>query len=161
VRVAGQTVRMYRLTSTWHLPAAPEPVWSAVEQVENWPRWWPGMEATTVVRRPGPDGLGQRVHLVVRSPLGYRLRFGVEVVAAAAPRYAGARVVGDLVGSGSWRVEPAGEGCVATIRWDVTPARGLLRALGPAVATPASWAHAAVMRAGERGLVTHLAPLDV
>lgn len=147
---------MYRLVSTWHLPAAPEPVWGAVEQVAAWPHWWPGMETTAVVRQAGPGGLGQRVHLVVRSPLGYRLRFGVEIVAAAPPRFARARVVGDLLGSGSWSVSPADEGCVATIRWEVAPARGVLHALGPLAAIPARWAHARVMREGERGLVTHL-----
>ncbi|WP_162458333.1 SRPBCC family protein [Pseudactinotalea terrae] len=147
---------MYRLTTTWHLPAAPEPVWGAVEQVAAWPHWWPGIDAAAMVRHAGSDGLGQRVHLVVRSPFGYRLRFGVEIVAAAPPRYARARVVGDLVGLGSWRVDPAADGCIATIRWEVTPARGLLHALGPLVGAPARWAHARVMHEGQRGLVTHL-----
>lgn len=152
---------MYRLTSTWHLPAAPGKVWDAVEQVADWPNWWPGMAATTVVRPPGPDGLGERIHVVVRSPLGYRLAFGVEILEAAPPRHARARVVGDLVGEGSWAVEGEGSGCVATIRWHVAPARGLLRLLGPAITVPATWAHARVMHAGKRGLVTHLTPSDI
>jgi len=151
---------MYRLTSTWRLPAAPETVWDAVERVADWPRWWPGMAATTVVRPPGPGGQGERIHVVVRSPLGYRLAFGVEILEADPPRHARARVVGDLLGEGSWTVTRDETGCVATIRWHVAPSRGLLRVLGRAVAGPAAWAHARVMNAGERGLVTHVTGSD-
>ncbi|WP_420113444.1 SRPBCC family protein [Pseudactinotalea sp.] len=149
---------MYRLSSTWHLPASPEQVWAAVERVEGWPRWWVGMLAATTVRQAGPDGLGQRVHLVVGSPLGHRLGFGVEIVEADPPHRASARVVGDLRGRGAWSVAPAISGCVATILWHVTPARPLLRS--PLLRRPATWAHGRVMAAGERGLVTHLTRSD-
>lgn len=150
---------MYRFVSTWHLPVAPDRVWDAVDQVGAWPEWWAGMRAATAIRGAGPDGAGRRVHLVVGSPLGHRLAFGVEIVEADPPRYARARVVGDLVGEGAWSVEAAGSGCVATIRWHVTPARAPLR--WPVMRLPAAWAHQRVMAAGERGLVTSLTRPDI
>lgn len=147
-----ETGVVFRLVSTWRLDAPAQSVWDAVERVEEWPRWWRGMAATTVVRPPDAQGLGQRTYVVVRSPLGYRLAFGVEIVAARAPYVARARVVGDLVGSGEWSVARDQAGCVATIRWDVEPARGPLRVLTAPLAGPLVWAHAVVMRRGERGL---------
>ena len=143
---------MLRLRSTWRLPAPAERVWEVLERVEDWPRWWPGMDAATVVREGGTATVGERVHLVVRSPIGYRLRFGVEIVAAEPPRRATARVVGDLVGTGEWRVEPAAAGCAATIRWHVVPVRPAMRTALRVLAWPLVWAHGRVMQRGETAL---------
>lgn len=149
---------MFRLVSTWRLPASAEGVWDAVEHVEDWPSWWPAISTAIVVRPAGPGGLGQRIYLVVRSPWGYRLRFGVEIVRSDAPRSVHARVVGDLVGDGEWSVVPTADGCTATIRWHVAPTREPLRSLADSAARPLVWAHAHVMRSGERRLLARLDP---
>lgn len=147
---------MFRLVSTWSLPTTPERAWAVIADVERWPAWWPGIARTQVVRAPGRDGLGQRTYLEVRSPLGYGLRFGVEITAASAPSSASARVVGGLVGEGSWSVEPRVAGCEATIRWYVMPARGPLRWLSGPLRRPLTWAHSWVMARGERALIEEL-----
>lgn len=155
-RSLTQTGWMFRLVSTWSLPTTPERAWDVIADVERWPAWWPGIAAATVVRPPGRDGLGQRTHLVVRSPLGYALRFGVEITSARAPSSASARVVGDLVGEGSWSVVPTASGCTATIRWDVTPNRWPLSVLAAPLTAPLTWAHAWVMARGQHALVSVL-----
>lgn len=147
---------MFRLVSTWSLPTTAEHAWEVISDVERWPGWWPGIAVAQVVRAPGRDGMGQRTHLVVRSPLGYALRFGVEITAARAPSSASARVVGDLIGEGSWEVSPAEGGCVATIRWFVTPSRAPMRWWAQWLRRPLTWAHAFVMARGERELVSLL-----
>ena len=144
---------MFRLASTWSLPTTAEHAWEVISDVERWPQWWPGMARTVVVQQPGRDGLGQRTYVVVRSPLGYALRFGVEITAARAPSSATARVVGGLVGEGSWSVTSTASGCEATIRWFVMPARGPLRWWSRPLRRPLTWAHGWVMSRGERALV--------
>lgn len=131
-------------------------MWHEIADVQHWPSWWRGISATTVVRKPGLDGLGQRTFVVVRSPLGYRLAFGVEIVEADAPHLARARVVGDLVGTGEWSVLPDGGGSRATIRWDVSPEREPLRTLATPFAAPLTWAHAWVMANGEASLAERI-----
>lgn len=143
---------MSPLVSVWDLAAPPSDVWSVLHDVEGWPRWWPGLSAAQVVR-PARDGdVGLRVHLVVASPLGYRLSFGTEITAVDPPGWAEARVVGDLRGTGRWELAPADLGTRATITWDVHLTRGWMRTVEPAAGPAFRRAHAVVMAGGEGGL---------
>lgn len=147
---------MFRLVSTWDLPVAPDRAWQVIADVADWPTWWPGMSSTAVVRPGGRDAVGQRTAIVVRSPLAFRLRFGVEIIEASAPIFARARVVGDLVGSGTWEIGPTAHGSRATITWHVSPDREPLRSLARPLAGPLSWSHAHVMTGGHAGLMGRL-----
>lgn len=149
-------VARYRLTSTWHVPAAAETVWGTLWDVEGWPGWWPQFATARLVREGDDGGVGRRTHLVVRSPLGYQLSFGVEVTAISAPRLVVARVVGQLSGTGSWVLTEGPGGVRTDITWDVA-VRGWMHALSPVAAPVFRWAHGAVMAAGERGLTRLIA----
>lgn len=94
------------------------------------------------------SGEGDRAWLMVRSPLGYRLRFTIDLVSAEAPYAAELAVDGDLRGVGSLRARRDGDGAELKILWCVVTRRRLVRALRPL----ASWAHAVVMAAGQWGL---------
>ncbi|GAA4701070.1 hypothetical protein APR04_000186 [Promicromonospora umidemergens] len=192
---------MFVLESVWR-PAAPVTrVWPVLADPGfTWPDWWPGLTALATHPVVGPDGLaapGAWARLQVRSPLGYALRFRLDLVETREPRHrprampssthepaeaqtmawpaedgvARLRVSGDLVGSalvtvsagaggqGAGGPGPADGGeasAEVSLRWEVAPVPTWFRAAARIGPGPLAWAHAHVMRAGERGLTARL-----
>ena len=145
----------------------------------TWPDWWPGLTADATHPVLGPEGLAARgawARLRVRSPLGYALGFRLDLTETTAPSDAGpgrARldVSGDLEGLAEVTVSPAGGGAVGTgasagpagagstevrLVWRVSPVPRWFRATSRIAPGPLAWAHAHVMRSGERGLTARL-----
>ncbi len=134
----------------------------------TWPDWWPGMTAAATHPVVGPDGLaapGAWARLRVRSPLGYALGFRLDLVETTAPSdgapgRALLDVSEDLEGRAEVTVAAAStpDGPVTEVRlvWRVSPAPAWFRGAARVAPLPLTWAHAHVMRAGERGLTTHL-----
>ncbi|MEU4385145.1 hypothetical protein [Promicromonospora sp. NPDC023805] len=172
---------MFTLKSVWR-PAAPVArVWSVLADPRfTWPDWWPGLTAAATRPVVGPDGLaaaGTWADLRVRSPLGYSLQFRLDLRQTTAPSdgepgRALLDVSGDLAGSADVTVRAVGDAGVSTsstnggstsgrstevqLLWLVSPVPAWFRVaarIGPA---PLAWAHAHVMRAGERGLAERL-----
>jgi hypothetical protein len=153
--------RRYRFVTVWHLPAGREAVWAVLaDPAMSWPRWWPGLDATSV--QPvdgGADGpVGSRAALVLRpARWAYALRFTLVITAADAPRAATLAVGGDLVGTGRVRLVGAGEGCTVILDWEVATTRRWMNTTAPLLAPVFAAAHARALRAGERGLAANLA----
>ncbi|MFB7668802.1 SRPBCC family protein [Kitasatospora sp. NPDC056138] len=143
----------YHLTSVWRLPAEPQRVYRALEDVARYPQWWPQVRAV----RQLDEHTGE---LTIRSALPYTLRVTVrEQHRSPAAGLLQAALEGDLQGWSSWRVSPADRGAGTQVRFeeDVRPAKPLMRRLA-VIARPLFLAnHAAMMRAGELGLTAHLA----
>lgn len=191
---------VFTLRSLWR-PAAPvSRVWSVLADPRfTWPDWWPGLTAGETLSVVGPDGLaaaGTWADLRVRSPLGYSLRFRLELRETTAPSDGGPGrallgVSGDLTGSAEVTVCAAGvdavgngvstsggliSGSSATgvstsstsehlasdgstevqLLWQVSPVPAWFRTAARIGPRPLAWAHAHVMRAGERGLAERL-----
>ncbi|MDR7384571.1 hypothetical protein [Promicromonospora iranensis] len=163
---------MFTLRSVWR-PAAPvAQVWSVLADPRfTWPDWWPGLTASQTRPVVGPDGLagpGAWARLQVRSPLGYSLRFRLDLRRTTAPSdgvpgRALLDVVGDLEGSAEVTVSEvraggAGAGVSTEVQllWQVSPVPAWFRAAARIGPGPLAWAHARVMRAGERGLAERL-----
>jgi hypothetical protein len=171
---------VFTLESVWR-PAAPVAhVWSVLADPRfTWPDWWPGLTAAATRPVVGQDGLaaaGTWADLRVRSPLGYSLRFRLDLRQTTAPSdgkpgRALLDVSGDLAGSAEVAVRATGGGVSTSstngrstnggstevqLLWQVSPVPAWFRVaarIGPA---PLAWAHAHVMRAGERGLAERL-----
>ncbi|RPF20547.1 hypothetical protein [Myceligenerans xiligouense] len=157
----------FRLITTWSVPAPASRAWQVLAGPgPTWPAWWPGLRTESAGIVAGPDGLsgaGSWVRLRVRSPVGASLGLRLDLLESRAPGperpgRAKLRVSGDLRGgtvvSATAR---AGGRCEIRLTWIVTPMRGrpaLVARVAPALCVRA---HDRVMRAGERGLVRHLA----
>ncbi|MFD6142193.1 hypothetical protein [Promicromonospora sp. NPDC060271] len=162
---------MFTLRSVWR-PAAPVArVWSVLADPRfTWPDWWPGLTAAATRPVVGPDGLaaaGTSADLRVRSPLGYSLRFRLDLRQTTAPSdgepgRALLDVSGDLAGSADVAVRAVGglptDGASTEVRllWLVSPVPAWFRVAARICPAPLAWAHAHVMRAGERGLAERL-----
>ncbi|WP_369375008.1 hypothetical protein AB1046_10410 [Promicromonospora sp. Populi] len=158
---------MFVLRSVWRPPAPVARVWSVLADPRfSWPDWWPGLTAEATHSAVGPQGLaapGAWARLRVRSPLGYALRFRLDLVettapSAGVPGRALLEVSGDLEGRADVTVSevPGGGSTEVLLVWQVSPVPAWFRAASRIGPGPLAWAHARVMRAGARGLTAHL-----
>ncbi len=143
----------YRFETPWQLPASREAVWAVVDDVEQWPSWWPGVVQAVVL----PSGDGRRwLCLRFRSALGYSLALTAVVVRSDPPSTGAADVDGHLQGTGAWRLTEVDGGTRLDWTWAVRPRVLWLRLLTPVARPVFGWAHARLMQQGHAGLVRRL-----
>ena len=124
---------------------APDELWRALSSVESYQLWWPWLEHF--------DGdafaVGERWACTVRPPLRYRVRFTVHFDEVDAPHRAGTTIDGDIRGTASLTVLPAGDGSELHLISTLAPASGPLRlaSLAPPVAR---WGHDWIISTGLR-----------
>ena len=144
-------VHRYSFRSAWSVPAAPDAVYRALREVEDYPQWWPQVRDAVQVA----DGI---FDLVVRSTLPYDLAFrSTRAREDPAHRVLEADMTGDLEGFSRWTVTASDGGASAVFEEEVVACKPLLRRLA-LVARPGFVAnHAVMMRAGRLGLRAYVA----
>lgn len=148
----------FHLVTNWTFAAPIERVWEILTQTERLHTWWPGFEQSALIS--GQDGeIGSIVRHRVRGDYGLIFDFTLEVVERREPEYLRLLAVGDLNGSGEWRLRREGEVTSVTYVWDVTPRRRLLRVGGqiPFLRRRMEISHDRVMAGGHDNLVRLLA----
>lgn len=156
MRLTGSTRRRYALTSEWVLAAPVERVWAVLAAPEDWPQWWPYLEAVARVRPGDAQGIGAVWRYVWSSPLHYRLAFDMTTTAVTRPALIEGVASGALCGVGRWQLR--GDPTTSYVRYDwlVSAGRRWMRALAPLLAPVFVWSHDRVMAAGARGLARRL-----
>ncbi|HJE76792.1 MAG TPA: SRPBCC family protein [Brevibacterium epidermidis] len=151
--LAGESA-LFHFDERWIVDAGIESVWAVLERVDQWPEWWPGLTAAERVGVGHDEAVdisvtpGSRARLLVRAPIGWSLRFSIEVDEVDAPHLIRFQSDGDLRGEGLWTLT-ASEGVTAIdAMWCVATTRTIIRAMRPL----SGLMHGAVMSAGERGL---------
>ena len=151
--LAGESAP-FHFDERWIVDAGIESVWAVLERVDQWPEWWPGLTAAERVGVGHDEAVdisvtpGSRARLLVRAPIGWSLRFSIEVDEVDAPHLIRFQSDGDLRGEGLWTLT-ASEGVTAIdAMWCVATTRTIIRAMRPL----SGLMHGAVMSAGERGL---------
>lgn len=141
----------YRFRSVWHLDAPTADVYGVLEQLGDYPAWWPE------VRRAEPTS-EHTFELTCRSILPYDLVFATtQERRDPAAGVLQATMAGDLDGWSRWTITPARTGTIAVFEEEVDVTKRLLQVTAP-VARPAFWAnHWLMMRHGRTGLGTYLA----
>jgi uncharacterized protein YndB with AHSA1/START domain len=132
----------------------PEQVWAAIEELDQFQRWW-GWLAELIV-----DGDGLRTGSVLRGtvapPLPYRMRLRVELDRCVPPRLIDASVHGDLEGEAHLRLDPEPPGTAAEVAWTIEMMQRPMR-LAARVAPPVlRWGHDRVVDATVSSFRTHL-----
>ncbi|MGW6738823.1 SRPBCC family protein [Streptomyces sp. NPDC055013] len=143
----------YRFRALWALPAAPDTVYEALEQAEDYPRWWP--QVREVHRIDDTSGV-----ITIRSVLPYDMTFTARQVRRG--RGAGVLEIamsGDLDGWACWTVTVAPDDSGTIARYDqvVDVNKPLLRSLAVPGRPLFRANHWLMMRSGRRGLAAHLA----
>lgn len=140
----------YRFRTLWTLTAPLAAVYDALEQAEDYPRWWP--QVREVNRIDDTSGIVR-----IRSLLPYDLTFTArEVRRDPAAGVLEIAMTGDLDGWARWTLTTAGSGTLARYDQEVDVAKPLMRRLAVPGRPLFLANHALMMRAGRRGLAAHL-----
>jgi hypothetical protein len=146
----------YRFLTTWLLECAREPAFEAIHDQERWPEWWRGVEEAEELRAGDKDGVGSVSRLVWRSFLPYRVEFEVTTVRVERPWLMEGRAVGELTGTGRWRIFEQ-EGVTAVLyEWDVRTTRPWMNLVAPVARPIFAWNHDWVMARGGEGMAALL-----
>jgi hypothetical protein len=141
----------YAFRSDWRVDAPPGDVFAVLQELVDYPSWWPEVRAAEPV---GHDA----ARLTCRSALPYDLVF--TTTQSRRDPVAGileADLAGDLAGFSRWTITASGAGTLAVFEEEVEATKPLLRRLAP-VARPAFRAnHRLMMRHGQAGLRTYVA----
>ncbi|MFD5100644.1 SRPBCC family protein [Streptomyces albidochromogenes] len=142
----------YRFRSVWDLPAPPGAVYTALEQVDAYPRWWPQVRGVT--RLDESTGVVR-----VRSFLPYELVVTVrEKRRAPEAGVLEVAMSGDMDGWARWTVRPRGaDGTRAVYEQEVEVRKALVRRLAVPGRPLLIANHALMMRGGRRALAAALA----
>jgi hypothetical protein len=143
----------YSFLTAWLLPGAPiERVWDELFDVGAWPQWWKGVTDAHELEPGGPDGLGKVFTISWRSLLPYDLTFVTTVTRVEHPYVMEGHAVGELTGTGRWRLFHQDDGTAVTYEWNVRTTKAWMNALAPIVRPVFEWNHDYVMRQGGEGL---------
>lgn len=142
----------YAFSTAWRLVAPREDVFAALHDSERWPEWWRGLERVVKLEDGDEEGRGSLGRYTWRSLVGYRIEFDVRITAVERPRLLEGRAVGELTGSGSWRLYDDGDETTVLFEWHVRTTRRWMNALAPVARPLFRWNHDWIMRQGERGL---------
>jgi len=118
---------------------SPERLWSELEAVDQFERWWPWLTDLTV---DGP-GLAEGSVLtgVVSPPLPYHMRVRIEVVECERLHLISAVIGGDLTGPSTLRFRPDGDGTWVDATWTLEMQQPAMR-LASRIGRPLlQWGH--------------------
>ena len=144
----------YDFLTRWRFAdAAITEVADILEDTASLPRWWPDLfKRVTIVNPGGEHAMGQVAYCECRARLPYTLRFTYTVLEQRYPNGSTIGSVGDLVGTGIWRLETRDHGVDVEYEWRVRLEKPLLRLLSPLARTLMAANHEWSMQRGEDGL---------
>jgi uncharacterized protein YndB with AHSA1/START domain len=136
-------------------PVPPAAVWSAIEDVEDFPAWWGWLGQFRVVG----DGLkpGSVLEGTVSPPLPYRMRVQVTIDRSRPQERIEATVRGDLTGHAQLTLAPADAGSEVTVAWTIEMRQRAMRAVARVAYPLLRWGHDRVVESTVAAFREHLA----
>jgi uncharacterized protein YndB with AHSA1/START domain len=146
----------YAFLTAWRIAAPREAVFEVIHESERWPEWWDGVERVVKLEDGDADGRGSLGRYVWRSALRYRLEFDMRITRVDRPHRMDGESVGELTGSGKWRLYEDDGATAVLFEWRVQTTRRWMNTLAPVARPLFRWNHDRLMRAGGRGLARRL-----
>ena len=139
----------YIFLTEWNIAAPRELVYDILKEGREYPRWWPDVYLQAEYEPSGhPDKIGDRVTLLTKGRLPYRLRWTAIAEAFEPPQRIVIRAEGDFVGRGIWQLEETPTGTHVTFDWRLRADKFLLRWLSPLCKPVFQWNHHWAMNTG-------------
>jgi len=119
---------------------------------EAWPQWWKYVRAVQEIQKGDLNGIGAIRRYTWTSCLPYTLTFDMRTTLVERPYRLEGEAVGELTGSGRWRLHSTGDVTRVRYDWEVATTRAWMNALAPLLAPAFKWNHHQVMAEGGRSL---------
>ncbi|HEY5709567.1 MAG TPA: SRPBCC family protein [Solirubrobacterales bacterium] len=143
----------YSFLTTWLLDSPREPVFDAIYDQARWPQWWRGVEEAEELRSGnGDNGVGTVARMVWKSLLPYRVGFEVTTTRVERPHLMEGDAVGELTGTGRWRLFERGGVTAVLYQWDVATTKAWMNLVAPVARPVFEWNHDWVMARGGEGI---------
>jgi hypothetical protein len=127
-----------------------EKAWGLISDVSNYRKWWPWLRAF--------DGTalapGEEWRCEVQPPVPYPVRFRILIDDVETAVRVRARVVGDVVGGATLRLQDTASGCLATLDSTLAPGNAALRMVSRLAGPIARFGHDWVLDSGVRQFIT-------
>ena len=146
----------YAFLTAWRIAAPREEVFEVIHASERWPEWWDGVEEVVKLEDGDPEGRGSLGRYRWRSALRYRLEFEMRITGVERPERMDGEAVGELSGTGRWRLFDDEGTTLVLFDWQVRTTRSWMNALAPVARPVFRWNHDRLMRAGGYGLARRL-----
>ncbi len=143
--IAGSIATVHR----YALPLAREEAWALVSDVSSYRNWWPWLRVLDAAALAP----GEEWRCEVQPPVPYPVRFRVVIEDVETAVLVRARVVGDVVGTATLRIDDAAGGCIATLDSTLAPGNRALRMVNRFAAPISRFAHDWVLDSGARQFV--------
>lgn len=139
----------YEFRTLWKVLAPREVLYEILRQGRDYPRWWPEVYLDAKYTPSGrADHIGDRVELLTKGRLPYKLRWTATTSGLAPPERIEISASGDFVGEGCWMLEPEGETTNITFDWRIRADKPLLRLMSPVLKPLFRWNHHWAMSTG-------------
>lgn len=142
----------YHFTSTWQLKAPRKAVWDVINNSTQWSEWWKSIEKAEELYSGDSNSIGNVRSYTIKSPVGYKLHFGLELTKREPDSVLEGNATGDLIGKGAWYFKEKGSITTVIIRWDVATTIGWMNTFRFILSPILKWNHAQVMKKGAKGL---------
>ena len=146
----------YSFVTLWRFRSPLEPVWETIYRSEDWPAWWRGVERVERVEQGDARGVGALQLYTWKSKLPYRLAFHMRLTRVEPLSLIEGEAVGELTGTGRWRLTHDGGVTHVRYDWDVRTTRPWMNLLAPVARPVFKWNHDVVMNWGADGLARRL-----
>jgi uncharacterized protein YndB with AHSA1/START domain len=134
----------------YELPLPRGQAWSLISDVSNYRKWWPWLRVfDAAALAPGEEW-----RCAVQPPVPYLVRFRVVIEEVEPAVRVQAKVVGDVVGAATLRMDDTAGGCLATLDSTLAPGNTALRMVSRYAGPIARFGHDWVLDSGARQFIT-------
>ena len=94
----------YKFITNWQIKAPLNDVWFAIYESAEWPKWWKGVQAVTVIKENDASGINGIRRYTWKSALPYTLSFNMQLTEKQDFTSLKGIAFGELEGDGTWHL---------------------------------------------------------